>query len=211
MHLQQSLALLHADMLSAALQPQLGTPCSNQACTDLLNLINEWTAWGAWLIGGFGVLWVILGFYKALSYTRASPDAFKGSPAARMVLARVVEAALIFFIAWRVGAISQFVESFFSTSSSSSGNTSPATIGNPIASILGYAIALVVQCFLIFLAPRMIFQTVDLLYGIFWKATAVDPSYFQRNAFAVLIESIALGVGIVFAPNFFIWLVNALT
>lgn len=212
MSLPQRVLFQQIGLLSvAALQPQLGTPCTNQSCTDLVNLINEWTTWGAWLIGGIGVLWVVLGFYKALSHTRLSTELFKGSPALRMVFARLIEAALIFFIAWRVGAISQFVESFISNSSASSGNTSPTAIGNPIAGILGYAIALVIQCFLLFLVPRMVFQAADLLYGILWNATGASPGQFQRNAFVVLVESIALGTGIVFAPNLVTWLISALT
>src|SRR5581483_10853929 len=131
--------------------------------------------------------------------------------AARMVFARVVEAGLIFYIAWRVGTIGQFVESFISNNTSGSGNTSPTTIGNPIAGILAYAIALVVQCFLLFLVPRMVFQAVDMLYGILWNASGATPSQFQRNAFVVLIESIALGTGIVFAPNLVTWLISVLT
>jgi hypothetical protein len=212
MALPQSVLFQRGGLLgNIALQPQLGTPCSNQSCTDLVNLINEWTTWAAWLIGGIAVLWVVLGFYKALSHTRLSTEIFKGSPAARMVLARVVEAALIFFIAWRVGAIGQFVETFVDHDRNIGGNTSPTVIGRPIAAIIGYAIALVIQCFLLFLVPRMVFQAVDMLYGILWNASGTTPGAFQRNAFVVLVESIALGTGIVFAPNLVTWLISALT
>ena len=186
---------------------------NDPSCFGFELMVENWTRWLAWIIGALGILWVLLGFYPAVGHAGQTGDSHLGSLAGRQILSRVMTAGIIFYIAWRVGDIARFVESHFSASiSSGPTGTDPAGLNQTIAPLLAQIAGLLIQCFLLYLAPRIVWNAVEVIYDLLWgdRWGSFKQENLRAQTYAAFFEFFALGVGIVWAPSFLTWLVNFL-
>ncbi len=193
---------------------------SDGACDDLLLDLQEWTRWAAWLLGGFTILWILISFFR-------SSEPLVGHSAEgpwRRIWLRIVEGAMIFLIAWRIGDIASVIEGILwsnqseNVSLSNSVNTAGDTgvVGPPhqaIAQLLGLATAVIVQVFLIYLAPRVVVQVMT---GIGMMVSGrlgmgLPPPATYLSIIGSLLQLLAMGVAIFYAPTVLIWIFQSLT
>lgn len=193
------------------------------ACYNLVTELQQWTRWAAWLLGGFAVLWILTSFYR-------SSEPFVGHSAEgpwRRIWLRVVEGAAVFLIAWRIGDVAATIEGILWANhtenvqlNNSIWNTTPGLVGPPqhaIAQLLGLATATLVQVFFIYLLPRVVVQimigigmVVSGRFGASFPPQAVIGSFYLSIIESVL-QLLALGVAIYYAPTVLIWIFTALT
>jgi len=148
---------------------------------------------------------------------------------------RVLEAALVFYIAVRVGDIAILFETIWTSHETDENVSLGVSVANPyngnkqvasgllgpshtaIAELLGIVTALLIQVFLMYLAIRIIYQFFSamemMISGRFGMMLIVQGGTGKLGLFALtsLLELIALGVGIVFIQPFLIWLFTFLT
>jgi hypothetical protein len=191
--------------------------CSNDSCQNLKTLINNWTHWLSWLLGGFGFIWILVAFYQGAEphygHTAEGP--------ARRILLRVFEAGVVFYVAVRFGDIAVMVENVFSTHIAENTTTGPnglvaAPPHGAVAELLGLIVAVMVQVFLMYLAWRIVYQfyaTVEMIVsgrvGMMIPSEGGDQKI-RVIALSSMLEVIALGVGIVYIQPILTWLFSYL-
>lgn len=185
--------------------------CSAKSCTDLTVVLQTWTRWLSWILGMLGVLWILAAFYRGLEprFGHSSEG-----PARRIAL-RIFEAGLIFYIAIRIGDITVLLETIIAGHQDESvalSGSAPGLLAPPhgaIAELLGLITALLVQLFLLYVAFRILYQFLTvlemLLTGRIGQMIAADPGRIRVTALSSLLELIALGVAVVYAPALLIW------
>ncbi len=186
----------------------------SEVCNNLATIIQQWTRWAAWLLGGFCVLWILIAFF------RSSEPFFVHSAEGpwRRIWLRIIEAGAIFLIAWRIGDIAVVIEGILwenRNDAPTTGTHSPGLVAPPqqaISELLGLATGVLIQVFLIYLAPRVIVQ---LMTGIGMivsgrLGTGFPSQTMYNTMFLSVINSIfqllALGVAIFYAPTVLIWI-----
>jgi hypothetical protein len=192
-----------------------GGNCSAAGCPDLLAFMQAWTRWLSWILGGFGILWVLVGFYRGTE-PHLSYGATAGDGPWRRILVRLFEAGLVFFISWRIGDIAALVEDILLVHQSDSptiqGNNA-GILGPPhqaIAQLIGLIIGVMVQVFLIYILPRIAFQCMSAI-GMMISGRAgmffLNPgsAQIQMAALSSVAQLIGLAIGIVAAPPVLIW------
>jgi hypothetical protein len=180
------------------------------ACDDLETELQQWTRWAAWLLGGFAVLWILMAFFRT-----AEPFGHSMDGPWRRIWLRVVEAAAIFLIAWRIGEVASVIEGILWTNRDdvpAVGSNNAGLLGLPqhaIAQLLGLATAVIVQVFLIYLAPRVVVQILTVLSSGFVAPTTLHSRYppLINSIFQLLV----MGVAIFYAPTVLIWIFTLLT
>ncbi len=205
--------------------------CAADSCQNLTLVLQTWTRWLSWILGGIGVLWVMAAFF------RGTEPRFGHGPEGpfRRILMRVLEAALVFYIAVRMGDIATLFETIWTSHETDENVSLGVSVANPyngnkqvaaglvgpshtaIAQLLGIVTALLIQVFLIYLAIRIIYQffgTIEAVFGGRLGSIFIVQGGTGKIGFTALtsfLELIALGVGIVFIQPFLIWLFTFLT
>ena len=193
-----------------------GGQCSAGSCQDLTDVLQTWTRWLSWILGGVGFIWVLAAFYRG---SEPRYGHLAEGPARRIIL-RVLEAGLIFYIAVRIGDIAVLFENIIGghltdENLALQGHT-PGLLGPPhgaIAELLGIITALIVQVFLMYLASRAVYQfftTMEMILtgriGMFFA----DGNRLRAIALSSMLEIIALGAGIIYIQPFLTWLFSFL-
>jgi hypothetical protein len=195
-----------------------GYTCVTGSCTTLATMLQIWTRWLSWLIGGFGVIWVMAAFYRGsepyLGFTSEGPW--------RRIFLRMFEAGFIFFIAWRIGDIAMIVEGILVSNQKDAPTIGSNGVGAPphdaIAQLIGLIIGVMIQLFLIYLSPRVVMQAfwaigilITTRVGYFLVVGAPAHTVVLRKiALTSMVQVIGLGIGIVYAPGVMIWILSYL-
>lgn len=193
-----------------------GGQCSTGSCQDLTDVLQTWTRWLSWILGGVGFIWILAAFYRG---TEPRYGHMAEGPARRIVL-RILEAGLIFYIAVRIGDIAVMLENIIgghlTDESLALQGQASGLLGPPhgaIAELLGIVTALIVQVFLMYLASRAVYQfftTMEMILtgriGMFFA----DGNRLRAIALSSMLEIIALGVGIIYIQPFLTWLFSFL-
>lgn len=212
---------LQEGMLPCAFQQPRTPPPPNQLgscpvtvdCDSLQALLGAWTTALAILVGSLGTLWVVEGCVVALrpGHRESVWDT---------MINRLMSVGIIFYIAWRVDDFSQLVVDVlvahksdqlpFITGQGQFIDASPPTA--LLVDVIGRLIIFLSQCFLMFFAPRVLFQVAESIGALLWVPER-DSGRAGHRAVMSLLGLIGLGAWLVFAPllvgTLFDWLSGA--
>lgn len=179
-----------------------------QACADLWSTLLRWYPWLAVAAAAIGCVWIFASAFQATGKTGEGDFS-----SWKLVLDRVKIAGLVFFVLWRLSALTNDLENIWYAHAANQGLTNGSTdvVSSPPTTLLiqlsGTLIIILIQVFLLWLVLRLLTTS---LWGIASIAgdgggRPLGPIMFE------IIELLGLGALIIFLPSVLAWLLSLLT